>query len=38
MSAAGIQFWRSTEKLRVRTLGVLFFVVMALFLGGTVAR
>ncbi|MGF6888991.1 phospholipid/cholesterol/gamma-HCH transport system substrate-binding protein [Nocardia sp. GAS34] len=37
MSAAGIQFWRSTEKLRVRTLGVLFFVVMALFLGGTVA-
>ncbi|MFF3567011.1 MCE family protein [Nocardia jiangxiensis] len=37
MSAAGIQFWRSTEKLRTRTLGVLFFVVMALFLGTTIA-
>jgi len=37
MSAAGIQFWRSTEKLRVRTLGVLFFVVMAVFLGTTIA-
>jgi virulence factor Mce-like protein len=37
MSAAGIQFWRSTEKLRTRTLGVLFFVVMAVFLGTTIA-
>jgi virulence factor Mce-like protein len=37
MSAAGVQFWRSTEKLRTRTLGVLFFVVMAVFLGTTVA-
>ncbi|MFI6868098.1 MCE family protein [Nocardia sp. NPDC050406] len=32
-----VQFWRSTEKLRTRTLGVLFFVVMALFLTTTVA-
>ncbi|WP_216896685.1 MCE family protein [Nocardia alni] len=37
MSAAGVQFWRSTEKLRTRTLGVLFFVVMALFLWTTIA-
>lgn len=37
MSARGIQIWRSTEKLRVRTLGILFFVVMAVFLGTTVA-
>ncbi|MBF6172809.1 MCE family protein [Nocardia blacklockiae] len=33
----GVQFWRSTEKIRVRTLGVLFFVVMALFLATTIA-
>ncbi|WP_280264815.1 MCE family protein [Nocardia wallacei] len=33
----GVQFWRSTEKLRKRTLGVLFFVVMAVFLATTVA-
>ncbi|MBB5914488.1 virulence factor Mce-like protein [Nocardia transvalensis] len=33
----GVQLWRSTEKVRVRTLGVLFFVVMALFLGTTIA-
>ncbi|GAB4589303.1 MCE family protein [Nocardia sp. IFM 10818] len=32
-----VQFWRSTEKLRSRTLGVLFFVVVALFLWTTVA-
>ncbi|ATL70884.1 MCE family protein [Nocardia terpenica] len=36
MSASGVQFWRSTETLRKRTLGVLFFVVMALFLSTTV--
>ncbi|MFI5780414.1 MCE family protein [Nocardia sp. NPDC051570] len=29
--------WRATEKLRKRTLGVLFFVVMALFLSTTIA-
>ncbi|WP_372494182.1 MULTISPECIES: MCE family protein [Nocardia] len=29
--------WRATEKLRKRTLGVLFFVVMALFLYTTIA-
>ncbi|MFJ1459792.1 MCE family protein [Nocardia sp. N2S4-5] len=33
----GVQFWRSTEKIRVRTLGLLFFVVMALFLATTIA-
>lgn len=32
-----VQFWRSTEKLRTRTLGVLFFVVLALFLTTTIA-
>ncbi|WP_306363012.1 MCE family protein [Nocardia sp. CC227C] len=32
-----VQLWRSTEKLRTRTLGVLFFVVMALFLSTTIA-
>ncbi|NKY48593.1 MCE family protein [Nocardia vermiculata] len=37
MSARGVQIWRSTEKLRVRTLGIVFFLVMALFLGGTIA-
>ncbi len=37
MSARGIQIWRSTEKLRIRTLGIVFFLVMALFLGTTVA-
>ncbi|MGV9675363.1 MCE family protein [Nocardia sp. NPDC003482] len=29
--------WRATEKLRKRTLGILFFVVMALFLYTTIA-
>ncbi|MCX4097814.1 MCE family protein [Nocardia sp. alder85J] len=33
----GIQLWRATEKLRVRTLGVLFFVLMFAFLSVTVA-
>ncbi|MBF6333687.1 MCE family protein [Nocardia transvalensis] len=33
----GVQVWRSTEKLRKRTLGVLFFVVLALFLSTTIA-
>ena len=33
----GIQLWRATEKLRIRTLGVLFFVVMVAFLATTVA-
>ncbi|MFF0494944.1 MCE family protein [Nocardia aobensis] len=37
MSARSVQFWRSTEKLRIRTLGIVFFVVMALFLGTTIA-
>ncbi|UGT39195.1 MCE family protein [Nocardia yamanashiensis] len=32
-----VQFWRKTEKLRSRTLGVLFFVVVALFLWTTIA-
>ncbi|GAB0104945.1 MCE family protein [Nocardia sp. JMUB6875] len=32
-----VQFWRSTEKLRTRTLGVLFFVLVALFLWTTIA-
>ncbi|QIS06397.1 MCE family protein [Nocardia brasiliensis] len=32
-----VQLWRSTEKLRVRLLGIAFFVVVALFLATTVA-
>ncbi|GAB2542054.1 MCE family protein [Nocardia heshunensis] len=32
-----IELWRSTEKLRKRTLGVLFFLVVALFLWTTIA-
>ncbi|WP_051179524.1 MCE family protein [Nocardia concava] len=32
-----VQFWRSTEKLRTRTLGLLFFVLVALFLWTTIA-
>ncbi|MET9491846.1 MCE family protein [Nocardia sp. NPDC006630] len=32
-----VEFWRSTEKIRSRTLGVLFFVVVALFLWTTIA-
>ncbi|QLY32338.1 MCE family protein [Nocardia huaxiensis] len=32
-----VQFWRSTEKLRARTLGVLFFVILGLFLWTTTA-
>ncbi|WP_067700060.1 MCE family protein [Nocardia jejuensis] len=32
-----VQFWRSTEKLRNRTLGLLFFVLVALFLYTTIA-
>ncbi|MBL1075613.1 MCE family protein [Nocardia sp. 2] len=32
-----VRFWRSTEMLRTRTLGVLFFVVLALFLWTTTA-
>lgn len=32
-----VQFWRSTEKLRSRTLGVLFFVVVVAFLWTTIA-
>lgn len=32
-----VQFWRRTEKVRARTLGVLFFVVCALFLWTTTA-
>ncbi len=37
MSERSILMWRRTEKLRKRTLGVLFFVVMALFLSTTIA-
>lgn len=36
-SAEQVQFWRSTEKLRKRSLGVLFFLVVALFLWTTIA-
>ncbi|NNH75366.1 MCE family protein [Nocardia uniformis] len=36
-TAQRVRFWRSTETLRTRTLGVLFFVVMALFLSTTIA-
>ncbi|APA94139.1 MCE family protein [Nocardia seriolae] len=32
-----VELWRSTEKLRKRTLGILFFVVVALFLWTTIA-
>lgn len=32
-----VQLWRSTEKLRVRLLGIAFFVVVALFLATTIA-
>ncbi|MFE3192077.1 MCE family protein [Nocardia sp. NPDC059240] len=32
-----VEFWRSTEKVRKRTLGVLFFAVVALFLWTTIA-
>ncbi|MEC3951603.1 MCE family protein [Nocardia sp. CDC153] len=32
-----VELWRSTEKLRKRTLGVLFFAVVALFLYTTIA-
>ncbi|MEV6135130.1 MCE family protein [Nocardia sp. NPDC051990] len=32
-----LQMWRATEKLRVRLLGIAFFVVCALFLATTVA-
>ncbi|MEV6767740.1 MCE family protein [Nocardia sp. NPDC051030] len=32
-----VLFWRSTEKVRVRTLGILFFVICALFLWTTTA-
>ncbi|BAW03936.1 mammalian cell entry protein [Nocardia seriolae] len=32
-----MELWRSTEKLRKRTLGILFFVVVALFLWTTIA-
>ncbi|MGW4241079.1 MCE family protein [Nocardia sp. NPDC004722] len=32
-----VELWRSTEKLRKRTLGVLFFLVVALFLWTTIA-
>ncbi|MEV4126507.1 MCE family protein [Nocardia sp. NPDC049707] len=32
-----VQMWRATEKLRVRLLGIAFFVVCALFLATTVA-
>ncbi|MBO0854154.1 MAG: MCE family protein [Nocardia sp.] len=37
MSARGVQLWRATEKLRVRTLGIVFFLVVALFLTVTIA-
>ncbi|MFX0579652.1 MCE family protein [Nocardia nepalensis] len=33
----GVQMWRATEKLRVRLLGIAFFVVCALFLVTTIA-
>ncbi len=33
----GVQMWRATEKLRVRLLGIAFFVICALFLATTVA-
>ncbi|MFG1789956.1 MCE family protein [Nocardia sp. NPDC049149] len=33
----GVQAWRSTAKLRVRVLGIAFFVVVALFLWTTIA-
>ncbi|MEV5839949.1 MCE family protein [Nocardia sp. NPDC052112] len=32
-----VQMWRATEKLRVRLLGIAFFVICALFLATTVA-
>ncbi|MGO4615246.1 MCE family protein [Nocardia sp. 2YAB30] len=33
----GVQAWRSTEKLRVRVLGIAFFLVVGLFLWTTIA-
>jgi phospholipid/cholesterol/gamma-HCH transport system substrate-binding protein len=35
--SSGVQAWRSTEKLRVRVLGIVFFVICALFLWTTIA-
>ncbi|GAA5044289.1 MCE family protein [Nocardia callitridis] len=33
----GVQLWRSTEKARIRVMGIVFFVVAALFLWSTIA-
>ncbi|RJO76502.1 MCE family protein [Nocardia panacis] len=34
---SGVQAWRATEKLRVRLLGIVFFVVVAVFIWSTIA-